>query len=47
MFLIGTIQAFIFMLLTIIYFGMAREGLEEEHHAAATVTRQQVRRETR
>ena len=29
-FLIGTIQAFIFMLLTIIYFGMAREGLEEE-----------------
>ena len=36
MFLIGTIQAFIFMLLTIIYFGMAREGLEEEgHHGAA------------
>src|SRR5580704_6956064 len=34
-FLIGTIQAFIFMLLTIIYFGMAREGLEEEHHGAA------------
>ena len=34
-FLIGTIQAFIFMLLTIIYFGMAREGLEEEHHASA------------
>ena len=34
--LIGTIQAFIFMLLTIIYFGMAREGLEEEHHAGAT-----------
>jgi len=35
-FLIGTIQAFIFMLLTIIYFGMAREGLEEEeHHAVA------------
>jgi F-type H+-transporting ATPase subunit a len=33
-FLIGTIQAFIFMLLTIIYFGMAREGLEEEHHGA-------------
>ena len=31
-FLIGTIQAFIFMLLTIIYFGMAREGLEEELH---------------
>jgi len=30
-FLIGTIQAFIFMLLTIIYFGMAREGLEEHH----------------
>lgn len=32
-FIIGTIQAFIFMLLTIIYFGMAREGLEEEGHA--------------
>ena len=30
-FLIGSIQAFIFMLLTIIYFGMAREGLEEHH----------------
>jgi F-type H+-transporting ATPase subunit a len=29
---IGTIQAFIFMLLTVIYFGMAREGLEEEGH---------------
>jgi F-type H+-transporting ATPase subunit a len=37
-FLIGTIQAFIFMLLTIIYFGMAREGLEEEHHGATTHT---------
>ena len=33
-FIIGTIQAFIFMLLTIIYFGMAREGPEEEGHAA-------------
>lgn len=31
-FVIGTLQAFIFMLLTIIYFGMAREGLEEEAH---------------
>ena len=29
-FFVGTIQAFIFMLLTIIYFGQAREGLEEE-----------------
>jgi F-type H+-transporting ATPase subunit a len=29
-FFVGTIQAFIFMLLTIIYFGQAREGLE--HH---------------
>jgi len=29
---IGFIQAFIFMLLTVIYFGMAREGLEHEHH---------------
>ncbi|HZU15456.1 MAG TPA: FoF1 ATP synthase subunit a [Candidatus Dormibacteraeota bacterium] len=34
-FFVGTIQAFIFMLLTIIYFGMAREGLEEELHARA------------
>jgi F-type H+-transporting ATPase subunit a len=33
--LIGAIQAFIFFLLTIIYFGMAREGVEEEHHGAA------------
>lgn len=32
-FVIGTIQAFIFMLLTIIYFGQAREGSEEEGHA--------------
>ena len=30
---IGFIQAFIFMLLTVIYFGMAREGLEHEHPA--------------
>lgn len=29
---IGAIQAFIFMLLTIAYFGQAREGLEEEEH---------------
>jgi len=29
---IGFIQAFIFMLLTVIYFGMAREGLEHEDH---------------
>jgi F-type H+-transporting ATPase subunit a len=38
-FFVGTIQAFIFMLLTIIYFGQAREGLEEEMgrgHAAAS-----------
>jgi F-type H+-transporting ATPase subunit a len=35
-FFVGTIQAFIFMLLTVIYFGMAREGLEEEHHRAAS-----------
>ena len=34
-FVIGTIQAFIFMLLTIIYFGMAREGLHEEQHSGA------------
>lgn len=34
-FFVGSIQAFIFMLLTIIYFGQAREGLEEEGHSAA------------
>ncbi len=32
-FFVGTIQAFIFMLLTIIYFGHAREGLHEEEEA--------------
>jgi F-type H+-transporting ATPase subunit a len=37
-FFVGTIQAFIFMLLTIIYFGMAREGLEEEHHGSRAAT---------
>ncbi len=31
-FFVGSIQAFIFMLLTIIYFGHAREGLEEHGH---------------
>ena len=30
--IIGLLQAFIFMLLTIIYFGSAREGLEHIHH---------------
>jgi len=30
-FFIGTLQAFIFFLLTIIYFGQAVEGVEEEH----------------
>src|ERR1700680_333805 len=44
-FLIGTIQAFIFMLLTIIYFRMARAGLEKEHHGAATHGNE-LRRET-
>jgi F-type H+-transporting ATPase subunit a len=39
-FFIGTIQAFIFMLLTIIYFGMAREGLEEEHHGHVSAAAQ-------
>lgn len=29
---IGFIQAFIFTLLTVVYFGAAREGLEHEHH---------------
>jgi F-type H+-transporting ATPase subunit a len=43
-FIIGTIQAFIFMLLTIIYFGMAREGLEEHHGAASHGN--ELRRET-
>jgi F-type H+-transporting ATPase subunit a len=33
---IGAVQAFIFMLLTVIYFGMAREGLEHEHQPAHT-----------
>ena len=37
-FFVGTIQAFIFMLLTIIYFGQAREGLEEEMHGARAAT---------
>ena len=31
-FFVGTLQAFIFFLLTIIYFGMAREGAEEHAH---------------
>ena len=31
--LIGLIQAFIFAFLTIVYFELAREGLEEEAHA--------------
>jgi len=38
-FFVGTIQAFIFMLLTIIYFGQVREGLEEEAHRAQAQTR--------
>jgi len=33
-FFIGTIQAFIFMLLTVIYFGQAREGVTDEGHEA-------------
>jgi len=37
-FFVGTIQAFIFMLLTIIYFGQAREGLDEEAHGAHAPT---------
>ncbi|MBV8195661.1 MAG: F0F1 ATP synthase subunit A [Candidatus Dormibacteraeota bacterium] len=40
---IGAIQAFIFMLLTIIYFGMAREGLDEEHHHGASLERAATR----
>jgi F-type H+-transporting ATPase subunit a len=32
-FFVGTLQAFIFFLLTIIYFGQAREGHGEEHEA--------------
>jgi F-type H+-transporting ATPase subunit a len=38
-FFVGTIQAFIFMLLTIIYFGQVREGLEDEAHRAQAQTR--------
>jgi F-type H+-transporting ATPase subunit a len=34
-FFVGSLQAFIFMLLTVMYFGSAREGLEEEHGAHA------------
>lgn len=34
-FFIGTLQAFIFMLLTVIYFGMVREGMEEHAEAGA------------
>ncbi|HEY4027083.1 MAG TPA: FoF1 ATP synthase subunit a [Candidatus Dormibacteraeota bacterium] len=37
-FFVGSIQAFIFMLLTIIYFGQAREGLDEESHGAHAPT---------
>jgi F-type H+-transporting ATPase subunit a len=37
-FFVGTIQAFIFMLLTIIYFGQAVEGVEEESHGAPHTT---------
>lgn len=33
-FFVGSLQAFIFMLLTVMYFGAAREGLEEELHGA-------------
>ena len=35
---IGFIQAFIFMLLTVIYFGAAREGLEHESHSTSQET---------
>ena len=35
---IGAIQAFIFMLLTIVYFGQAREGVGEGGHEAPSVT---------
>jgi F-type H+-transporting ATPase subunit a len=33
---IGLLQAFIFMLLTIIYFGAAREGVEHQHHVGGS-----------
>lgn len=39
---IGAIQAFIFMLLTIAYFGQAREGVEEEEHAHPPAARPQA-----
>ncbi len=38
---IGAIQAFIFMLLTIAYFGQAREGLEEHEHGHPPAARPQ------
>jgi F-type H+-transporting ATPase subunit a len=37
-FFVGSLQAFIFMLLTIMYFGQAREGLEEALHGAHAPT---------
>ena len=33
-FFIGTIQAFVFTLLTIVYLSLATQGHEEEHHAS-------------
>jgi hypothetical protein len=34
-FFIGTIQAFVFTLLTIVYLSLATQGHEEEHHVSA------------
>lgn len=43
-FFVGSLQAFIFMLLTVMYFGNAREGLEEELHGAPAPSSSQAER---
>ena len=43
-FFVGSLQAFIFMLLTVMYFGNAREGLEEELHGAQAPSSSQAER---
>jgi F-type H+-transporting ATPase subunit a len=45
-FFVGTLQAFIFMLLTIIYFQQAREGLDEEEHGGHNAPAPASRAET-
>jgi len=41
-FFIGTIQAFVFTLLTIVYLSLATQGHEEEHHASEAHERELV-----